>query len=114
MATLSAGSSSGRMGSSFYGSQAIGAGAVTIVAPASNVNGLYLRQVSNNANAAATQGLFAGAAAPTSLTSNSPLAISQGAPTTSVRDCFLPAGQGLYVYANAAGPGTLYISYDLL
>jgi len=109
---LSPGSASGRVGGSFFGNNAIAAGAVQIVAPASNVNGVYIRKALLAVTTGTTT-LTAGTVAPTTLTSNNTISASSSTNwQEEPRDTFVIAGQGVWVFASAAG-GAAFLSYDI-
>src|SRR5579871_4149746 len=114
MTGISAGAAAGRAGSSFLANGNLAAGATTIVAPSSNVNGIYLRSVILVTAAGQTAVIATGAAAPTGIATNQALVVSQNAQQQqTVRDVFVPPGQGIYHY-NAAAGSSLFVGYDIL
>jgi hypothetical protein len=109
-----------RIGATRYGLSAAGAGSNTIVAPASNVNGLVLRSICieiSVGGAGNDLGVFADTAAPANwndVTKNRIIALKPlntlSMPELNV---FLPVGFGLYWYSDLAGQ-RLWCSYDIL
>lgn len=115
MTMLTAGASAGRLGGSFAANTSLALGGLTLVTPAQNLNGVYLRSVTLIASANGTA-IMGGTAAPSSYTSNPLVLLAPGAaatPTVNQRDYFFPPGQGVYVYTNVAG-GQVYANYDIL
>jgi hypothetical protein len=102
----------GGVGGSDYNASAA-AGATTIVAPASNVNGVVIRGACLVPNTG-TVGIFAGTSAPTTLLTNQAVFIAAGtAQMTMPREILLPAGQGVYLYNNGAAAQQT-VNYDIL
>jgi hypothetical protein len=104
-----------RIGDSFSTTEAAATG--TLVAPASNVNGIMVRgnstvSLATDSNALA---LCIGTAAPTSFTSNECLLGQFNAvgPVKLGNDVFIPAGQGLNAYCTATS-ASWNISYKVL
>ncbi len=88
-------------------------GAITIVAPASNVNGIVIRAAALAAGSTATSVICGGTSAPSSVTSNPAVLTSYGGALAILpREIFLPAGQGLYVY-NSALANVANLTYDI-
>lgn len=111
------GSLGGRVGGplrgSFYNSTDVALNATTIVAAASNVNGVVVRGASMTSAAGNNLYLFSGAV-PTSQTSNQVLLWSNnGALNDLKRDIFLPPGSGLHLWGSAAAQ-VANCGYDIL
>ncbi len=114
------------LGANKYGAFNIGTAVQTIVAAASNVNGLILRNVVMSASNLLGLTLSAGSAAPAdynSTTVNGILTIVGNTNAGVVnqeygRDIFIPAGFGLYVACNNGGfaynASAIMLTYDLL
>lgn len=106
-----------RVGDSFSNNLANSTGATTIVAAASNVNGIILRgnSILTQQTASQNSSISIGASAPTSNTSNENLLLVDGIGTAQLgHDLFIPAGNGLYQFASASATGGWSISYKVL
>lgn len=115
-AGATAGNGYQRRGGTTYGGASAGSVSTTVVAPATNSNGLILRTLSVDA-VAGHFALFADTAAPSSVsdtTKNKLLHVLNGTylVTPQFPHLYLPAGLGLYFYAGAAGVN-FWCSYDL-
>jgi hypothetical protein len=116
MTGFAAGQQAGRAGSSFLNVSAAGAGSTTVVPPASNVNGVVVRNCTMENAAGSFIVLCSGTVAPTTVTSNQVLA-GQGsgavASQMTPRDIVVPSGQGIYVYSQAASQNA-WLGFDIL
>lgn len=113
------GQQANKLGGSFFSNAALTAGAaVTVVTAASNVNGVILRKNGYLFNAGSARVVVtAGTVAPTSATSNACLLMAGSGATSaalSSGDLFLPAGQGLYVWADGGATSGAFLNYDVL
>ena len=105
-----------KLGGSYASNKAASAGAVTIVAPGSNPNGIVVRSAIVSGPASANvNGLYSGTSAPTTATTNPPIVTVPGAALEVAQlphDLWVPAGFGLYYWADTAAYG-YSISYDI-
>jgi hypothetical protein len=101
----------GTIGGSFFNANVTASASTTVLAAASNVNGVVVRGCF--LTGASGVGLFTGTTAPTSLTSNQAVHVTVGASVPLPREIFLPAGQGLWVWCGATAE-QVAVNYDIL
>lgn len=102
-------------GSTFASITVAASGSTTIKAPAANVNGIVVRTAWIGGLNADQVGLFAGGN-PASFIANGAILINYGSAGAVglIREIFLPAGVGLYLYNNSASATSAWLTYDVL
>lgn len=95
------------IGTSVAASVSYATGSTTIVAPASNTNGMTVNTASLLSGSGV--GIYAGTSAPSSLLSNPGILVgfNNGPGLILPEQIYLPAGQGLYVYTAAGGSAAM-------
>lgn len=114
MTGLTPGQAASRIGSSFSNNGSAPTGATTILSPASNINGAYVRACAFSPASGFVLQLVGGTAAPTSGQSNPVALVAPNSQAQLQRDIFFPPGQGIFVFNTDTGAGgTWNMMYDL-
>ena len=104
------------IGESFFAGDTIPASLTTVVDPATNTEGVIIRTFEGQVYSA-NFAVFAGPSAPSSMTDVTVKRLDRlygGNTEFSVRDLYLPAGQGLWLWGDGGGISPITITWDNL